>query len=471
MVRRIEDLPGPPGLPLLGSALQVDPARFHGLVEEWTGRYGPIFCARLGSRRLLFLASPDTIAAVLRDRPERFGRTRALESLARQMGAPSVFSSNGDSWRRQRKLVMNALDVRHVEAFFPSLQRVAERLVRRWAQAADTGEPLDVHGDLMRFTVDVTTGLAFGRDLNTLDSETEPLRHDIELIFDTMNRRLRAPFPWWRWIRRPRDRAFEQATARLRALTDRLTEEARGRLAADPRPRNLIEALLVAETNEAESFSGQEVYGNLLAILLAGEDTTANTLAWMLHYMTLDPALQVQARREADAVIGQATVPARYADLDRLPWIDAVASEALRLRPVGPLIFAQPTRDCMIEDIEVPRDTTIVLVMRPASLDATHFSEPLAFRPQRWLEPPAVHEPRVTMPFGSGSRSCPGRRLATAEIRTAMASVCHAFEFERACADEIGERYAITMQPVGLRLRVRRRSPTSRPERHAAAGA
>ena len=226
-LRTIEELPGPRGLPLLGNATQLDPVGFHRSLEDWAEQYGSAFRIRLGPRRMLCLSAPQTISTVLRDRPEGFGRTRLLESVFQEIAAPGVFSSNGESWRRQRKLVMGALDARHVEDFFPMLQRVAERLVRRWEHAADHDETVDVQADLMRFTVDVTTGLALGRDLNTLESETAPLRDDLDRIFSTLNRRLRAPFPLWRWVRSAQDRAFEQSLARIRSLTARLVEEAR----------------------------------------------------------------------------------------------------------------------------------------------------------------------------------------------------------------------------------------------------
>lgn len=462
-LRTIEDLPGPRGLPVVGNAMQLDPTGFHRTLEHWAEQYGSAFRIDIGPRRMLCLTQPETISTVLRDRPEGFGRTRLLESVFQEIGAPSVFSSNGDSWRRQRKLVMGALDARHVEAFFPMLQRVAERLLRRWAHAADHDETIDVQSDLMRFTVDVTTGLALGRDLNTIESETTPLRDDLDRIFSTLNRRLRSPFPLWRWVRSAQDRAFERALARIQSLTARLVEEARAKLVENPRPQNLIEALLVAAATDAEPLGEQEVFGNVLAILLGGEDTTANTLAWMLHYMTLDKSLQNRAAQEADRVLGTAPVPACYGDLDRLPWIDAIACEAMRMRPVGPVISVQPTRACAIEDIEVPRDAVVLLLMRPAAIDPVNFTDAHVFRPERWIGPPKVHEAKVSMPFGAGTRFCPGRRLAMAEIRTVMASICRAFTFERACPNEVAERFAITMQPVGLRFRIRRRVSSCAP--------
>ena len=461
--RRLADLPSPTRLPLVGNVVSLRPGRAHRVYEDWHARYGPAFITYFGRWPVLALSDGDAIATILRERPEGFRRIRSLERVMREMGLPSVFNAEGEDWRRQRKLVMHALDARRVEAYWPTLRQVTERLMARWERAADASAPIDVQRELMRYTVDVTTGLALGRDFNTLDAVDDAVQRDIERIFVAMNRRMNAPLRWWRTVRLPSDRALDAALARLRAMTAGLARAARGRLAEDPRPRNLLEALIVASQETAADgtpgLAEDELFGNVVTILLGGEDTTANTLSWMLHYLTLHPQVMARARQEADAVIGSGAMPASYADLDRLPWIDAVAAEAMRLRPVGPLLAWEANHDCVLAGVDVPARTSIVTLMRPQAISDRNFADAAAFRPERWLDdaPLSPHDPKASLPFGAGPRFCPGRRLAMAEIRLATAALLRAFDIERACPDEIEEAYAVTMMPVGLKLRVRRR--------------
>jgi cytochrome P450 len=125
------------------------------------------------------------------------------------MGITGVFSAEGDDWKRQRRLTAHALDASHLRQFFPTLIKVTERLKNRWNIAADKHTAVDVPQDLMRYTVDVTTNLAFGYDMNTLENEGDVIQGHLEKNFPMINRRINAPFPYWRYFRLHADRSLE----------------------------------------------------------------------------------------------------------------------------------------------------------------------------------------------------------------------------------------------------------------------
>ena len=131
-MKRIADLPGPRGLPILGNLLQIDAASLHLIAEKWSRQYGEVFRFRIGRRPLLALANPEVIAAALRDRPDGFHRTERLSAIARELAFDGVFSANGDAWRRQRPMVMAGFDPAHIKSYFPMLVNVTERFSRRW---------------------------------------------------------------------------------------------------------------------------------------------------------------------------------------------------------------------------------------------------------------------------------------------------------------------------------------------------
>ncbi|HYR33079.1 MAG TPA: cytochrome P450, partial [Burkholderiales bacterium] len=218
--RRIRDLPGPRGLPFLGNALQIESTRLHLIAEAWSRAYGEVFRMRLPRREFMVLANPETIASVLRDRPEGFQRTSRLERLAREMRFGGVFSSNGESWRRQRPMVTAGFDPAHIKTYFPALVRVTERFARRWQRAAAAGSAIDLQADLMRYTVDVTAGLAFGADINTLESDAEVIQNHLDKVFPAFFRRLMAPYPRWRWFSLPADRRLAKHLEALSRAVD-----------------------------------------------------------------------------------------------------------------------------------------------------------------------------------------------------------------------------------------------------------
>ena len=360
---KIRDLPGPRGLPILGNALQIDPSRLHLIAEEWSRKYGDYFRVRLGGRELLVIKNPEAIAAVLRDRPDGFARTERMTEIAREMGFDGLFSVNGEQWRRQRPMVMAGLDPAHIKTYFPALVRVTRRFAGRWERAAAAGRTIDLQADLMRYTVDVTAGLAFGVDINTLESDQDVIQDHLDKVFPALHRRLLTRLPWWRWLKLPAERKLAWHLRELHRAVNGFIAMARKRMDADPslreRPANLIEAMIAARDTQGSGLHDADVAGNVLTMLLAGEDTTANTLAWMIYLLTRNPEALRRARDEVHAVIGAQGLPTQYEQLSALPFVEACAHETMRLKPVAPLQMKQAAResvvwvenDCSLKDL------------------------------------------------------------------------------------------------------------------------
>jgi cytochrome P450 len=467
---KIRDLPGPRGLPLLGNALQIRPARLHLIAEGWGRKYGETFRFRLAGREVLVIKNPETIAAVLRDRPEGFGRTQRMNEIAKEIGFDGLFSVNGEQWRRQRPMVMAGLDPAHIKSYFPALVRVTQRFAGRWRRAAAAGETIELQADLMRYTVDVTAGLAFGVDINTLESDEEVIQTHLDKVFPALHRRLLSAVPFWRWLHLPAERALAGHLRELHRAVRDFIAMARGRMDADPslraRPANLIEAMIAARDTEGSGLRDADVAGNVLTMLLAGEDTTANTLAWMIWLLSRHPEAMRRARDEVDGVIGAQGLPTRYEQLSALNYVEGCAHETMRLKPVAPLQMIQAARDSVVAGIDIPAGQLVMLLMRPGATDERHFADPQAFDPARWLadESPgraAASARRVSMPFGAGPRLCPGRYLAMQEIKMAIAMLLGGFDIESVATRDGGdprEHLSFTMAPSGLRMRLRARS-------------
>jgi len=452
--RRIADLPGPRGLPVLGNMLQIETASLHRTAERWSREYGECFRFRIGPRQILALANPETIASVLRDRPDGFHRTKRLSAIASDMGFSGVFSANGDAWRRQRPMVMAGFDPKHIRSYFPALVKVTRRFERRWQRAAAAREEIDLQADLMRYTVDVTAGLAFGADINTLESDEDVIQTHLDKIFPSLFKRLMAPVPYWEWFR---DRKLDRHLEALHRAVGDFIAQARSRMEANPKlreqPTNLIEAMIAARDNPGSGLSDSDVAGNVLTMLLAGEDTTANTLAWMIYLLHRHPEALRRAREEAASKNLE-----KYEEVTALPFIDACINETMRLKPVAPIIMLQPTRDTVVTDIEVPKETLIMCLMRAGATDERRFPDAGAFDPRRWLTGASASSPkRVSMPFGAGPRLCPGRYLAILEMKMVMAMLLGGFDIEQVTTPdgrEAQEHLAFTMFPVGLRLKL-----------------
>jgi cytochrome P450/nitrite reductase/ring-hydroxylating ferredoxin subunit len=464
--RRAADLPGPQRLPLIGSSHLIRPAAIHQTLAAWAREFGSPFTYNFGPKPVVVFSEIDDILGVLRERPERFRRLSTLEPIFEELTVGGVFSAEGKAWRPQRKLSMEALSHRHLRTVYPKISGVADRLRRRWSRAAKRGEVLDIAEELKRFTVDVTTQIVFGYDLNTLEQGDDVIQRKLELLFPLLNRRLFSLIPYWRYFKLPSDRRAEQTLVELRAWIDGLLQTARQRMLADPglaeRPENFLQAMLAARDDAGRPFDDDQIFGNAMQMLLAGEDTTAYTLAWAVHHMIDVPAEVKALRAELDAVLGPELVPPNIEAAGRLERAAAVANEAMRLRPVAPVLFFEANEPTIVAGVEIPKAGAVSVLTGVPAVSPKHFGDPRAFRPSRWLDPSSVggvHDAGASQPFGSGPRICPGRSLALLEMRVVLATLYASFDVERVgAAAEVREEFAFTMTPKGIRVRLRERS-------------
>ena len=455
----VRDLPGPGGLPIIGNLHQIRFSRLHLDLEKWAERYGPLFRVRFGPSDVVVVSDRATIQRLLVQRPQAFRRTRRLESVAKEMRLRGVFAAEGDDWRRQRRIVAAALNRAHLEDFFPHLVTTAERLRRRWQQAAERGDTIDLCSDLMRFTVDVTIGLAFGIDANTLETPGPVIQRHLDKVFPAMHRRVNAPYPYWRYLRMPSDRALDRALNSIEEEVNAMVRAARERMATKPEPTNFIEAILAALEEEGSGFTDAEIFANAGTLLLAGEDTTANSTCWAVHYFMQYPEHFERARQEVDRVIAPAEAIKTLEQTKQLPFIDAFNNEAMRLKPVAPLHVLEPVSDVELMGCLVPQGTTIMMLVRREATREEHFADAGRFDPERWLvkDKSSPHDQRAFLPFGGGPRLCPGRNIALTQIRTVLAMLVRNFDIHPA-GTGVEEHLAFTMFPANLRVRLAPRS-------------
>lgn len=463
-IRRFDELPGPRALPVFGNLLQIDSTRLHLQLEQWCRDYGPVFRLRLGPGRAVVIGDHELVAKVLRDRPDGFRRTARFEQVWTELGLKTgVFSANGDTWRRQRRMVMAGFDPGSVRRYHPALRRVASRLADRWQRAAHDGLTIDLQADLMRYTVDAIAGLAFGHEVNTLESDEDVIQQHLNRLFPTAFKRLFAPFPLWRWFPSAADRRLAASVVEVDAAVDGFVVAARSRLRADPalraQPANLLEAMLVAADAPDSGMDDRQVAGNVLTMLLAGEDTTANTVAWMVHLLWQNPQALAKATAEVREVCPGGDVPS-VEQLGRLDYVEACAHETMRLKPVAPQNGMEALRDTVLGDVQIETGMLVIAMMRRDSVSEAHVPDAASFLPERWL---AEAEParRISMPFGAGPRICPGRYLALVEMKVAMAVLLGRFDIEHVGTTDgkpPRELLQLAMAPVGLTMKLRNRT-------------
>jgi cytochrome P450 len=465
-LRQIKDLPGPRAWPIVGNMLQVTPERIHQDVEKLCKQYGKFCRVVFGRNQVLVVADQQAIAAMLRERPEIFRRPTLTYKISKEMGGvPGVFLAEGAEWRNQRRMVMAGFAPGPIKSYFPAIAQVAQRLQRRWEAAAQAQTSIDLSADLKRYTVDIIAGLAFGSEVNTLEAGEDTIQRHLDEILPATMRRSLAVFPYWRYFKLPQDRRLDRSVAGMQTEVAKLIAQARQRMQSNPalrhKPGNLLEAMIAAADQPGSGVDDDAVAGNVSTMLLAGEDTTANSIAWLIYLLKRHPEALRLVTGEIRRVAPDSAALS-LEQMDALVYLDACINEAMRLKPVAPFMPLEAVSDTVVGDVQVPRGTVVWTVLRHDTVDAAHFTDPLAFKPERWLasaDSADALDKRASIPFGSGPRTCPGRYLALLEIKTAMAMLLGQFAIESVDTpdgQEARELMAFVMSPVGLRMRLSR---------------
>ena len=264
----------------------------------------------------------------------------------------------------------------------------------------------------MRYTVDVTAGSLLAPDINTLESDEDVIQAHLDKIFPALFKRLLRRLPYWRWFPDRRLERDMSGAARGGGGLHRAGAARMGPMRSAQPDRGDDRGARQPEGGLTDA----DVAGNVLTMLLAGEDTTANTLAWMIYLLHRHPdALAGRARKSSECDLTSTRASRRF------PFVDACINETMRLKPVAPIIMLQPTRDTEIAGVEVPKKTLIMCLMRAGAIDERRFPDAQAFDPRAGSPAPAASPKRVSMPFGAGPRLCPGRYLAILEMKMVMA--------------------------------------------------
>ena len=459
-----KNLPGPKGVPLLGNILQVKPDTIHNDIQKWGDEFGDVFKFRLGHIQLIGILDHEIIAEILKERPDGFIRQQKMGNILKDAGAHGLFTAEGDEWKLQRKIITKGLDVKHQQTFFPSILTSTERLFKKWDKMASSTGEANVQQDLFRFTVDVTTSLAFGIDMNTQEQSGGVIQDHMEKIFPTIFKRINSPIPFHKLFKTKTDREFDVACKVIQNIVNDFVKDGKKRIIENPNlkenPENMLDAILAAADEEG-GMENKDVTGNLLTILLAGEDTTSHSLAWAASILIERPDIQEKCFEEVNAVLGDKPFMDSFTLHTELKYTEAVIMEALRLKPVAPIMLFEPLEDTEIKGYEFKKGERLLTHMRSSYTRDENFSRASEMIPERWLKGQSQcphHNVQAFTPFGSGPRFCPGRNLAMLEMKMVLSMLIKNFKISaKTPQEDIKEIMAFTMMPSRFEVKIQKR--------------
>lgn len=428
------ELPGPPGLPVLGSVVGFarDPL---GFCEGLARTYGDLSTFRMMGHDVVLVNHPDLAAVVLKQKPEHMHKD-VIYDLLRPLLGQGLVTAEGELWRRHRAIAAPSFSHRHVASYADTMVRAAEA----YARALPDGEVTSLHDDMMQLTQDIALETLFGGDLDLDVGRVGPAIADAMDAFTFEAHGPGRVIP--SWVPMPPRRRAEQAIAAV----DEVIFEAIARRREKGLGDDLLSRLIAARDDDGRALDDQQLRDEAVTLFLAGHETTAVSLTHALLFLGTHPDVQSWVLAELDA--DDAPLDARA--IARLPRVHAVVQEAMRLQPAVWVMGREAMVDLELGEVRIPKGTQIIVSQWVMQRDPRWFEDPGAFRPQRWLDGSTADIPKLAfLPFGAGPRVCIGNHFAMLESVLVLATVLRRVRVRSLGVVPVPCSPSITLRPAG----------------------
>lgn len=410
------------------------------LLEDLPRTADIVVTRQLGVRTIL-LAHPAPIAEMLRDARGTWVKDRLTRRAADVFGG-GLLLSEGEAWKRQRRLINPGFAAVRLEDYAATMRRETAAAVARWP----TVGTIDAAGAMSRLTLDIAVRTLFGAGI--ADADARRVADAFSAVSDYYASPLAMlPIGVPRWAPLPVMRRHVRAVAALDAVVHALVRARR----AEPSGDGDLLSMLLAARDETGGLSDGDVRDQAVTFLLAGHETTALGLTFALFELGRDPGLRERLRAEATAAPPDA-------DADAFPFAARVFQESLRLYPPAYALSRESIHDVVLGGVPVRKGSMVIAAPWTVQRDARWHPEPRAFRPDRWTADYASSLPAgAYLPFGLGPRKCIGTRFAMLEGVLILAGIARGHDWTSADPALPPLQAAITCRPRGpVRLAVRR---------------
>ncbi len=399
--------------------LSAQPAR---LYRAWMAEFRTPFF------RSFLCNQPDLVDLVLKERPDDFPKSERIREGLTPLLGNSVFVTNGETWKRQRRIIDPAFEGGRLRDTFPAMSAAGHAAVERLAPLAD-GQPVEIEAQTSHAAADVIFRTLF----------SIPIEHRVAArVFGSFRAHQRtapvvnlgALLPLPRWFPRFHRRRTRATARTIRSLITGLTAERMARIRAGTAPDDLATKIMTtADPRTGERFGTDEMVDQVAIFFLAGHETSASALAWALHLLALFPDWQDRVAEEAQTEIGAGDID--FATVGRLTVTRDVFREALRLYPPVPMMVRQAARPERFRDRIVPRGSQIVLSPWHLHRHERLWECPDEFDPGRFrTENGRACLRHAYTPFSAGPRVCPGAGFAMLEGALLLSMLVRAYRFE-----------------------------------------
>ncbi|RDX60627.1 Cytochrome P450 81E8, partial [Mucuna pruriens] len=434
--------PSPPSLPIIGNLYQVKQP-IHRTLHELSRKYGPIFTLQFGSQPVLVVSSASAAEECF-TKNDIVLANRFLSSKTKYLGFNHTIitaASYGDHWRNLRRISsLEILSTHRLNSFLGIRKDETAKLLRKLAKGSDKDfTRVELKPMFAELTFNIIMRMVcgkryYGEEHDGTDPEEARKFREIvnEISQFGLGSNLGDFVPVFRWFDFSGPRKLRKVGEKLDSFFQGLIDEHRNKKESS---NTMIGHLLSSQESQPEYYTDQIIKGLIMALYVAGTETSAVTLEWAMSNLLNHPEILEKARVELDTKVGRERL-VEEADVSKLEYLQNIISETLRLHPPLPMLLPHfSSQDCTVGGYDVPRNTMLFVNAWAIHRDPELWTDPTSFKPERFQS--GAVEAHKLIPFGLGRRACPGAGLAQRTVGWTLASLIQCFEWKRIGEEEV----------------------------------
>ena len=438
--------PGPRPHPIVGHLPEFRQDRL-GFFTACARQYGDHVALRFGWRPVLLLSHPDDIEVVLTNSRDfiKHWYLRMVNTLLGQ----GLLISEGDFWLRQRRLAQPAFHRKRIATYGEIMVAYAQRLIAAWQD----GETRDVQQDMIRLTMEIVAKTLFDTEAG---GEAEHVGAAMNFLLAAFDVRMSSLLPLPESWPTPTNVRLRRAVRQLDQIIYGFIQQRR--ISGEDRGDLLSMLLQAQDEDDGSRMTDQQLRDEALTLFLAGHETTALTMAWIWYLLSEHAPVEKELMEELGTVLGGRAPTVD--DLPRLKYTQMIVYEALRLYPPAYVVGREAIRDYVINGLQVPAHTTVLMSQWVVQRDPRFFGNPEQFQPERWADGLIKRLAKYAyFPFGGGPRLCIGQSFALMEAVLLLATIAQQFRLTLVPGHQVTPSALFTLRPKdGLPVIVQRRS-------------
>ena len=429
-----------PGVPGLGNTLAFlrDPLAILNKVQRMNER---VVHLRVGGRHQYLVLTPEDSKHILQENNRNYGRSPAFQILQIFLGN-GLLTSEGDFWRRQRRLAQPAFHRQKLAALANAMISESAAWVDELTQQ-NLSQPVNLSQAFMDVTMRIVCKTLFGSDVST---DLAKLSSALESLNYLANARMLSPVRFPMHWPTPNNVKFRRAAVVVDTFIYGVINQRKQQ--TDTTHDDLLDMLRLAEDEETgETMSDQQLRDECVTLFAAGHETTAVSMAWTVHLLTQHPEVLARLRREVQIILGDAQLPAP--DVFRqLTYTMQVIQESMRLYPPAWIMSRMALADDHIGPYTIPKGDTALVSPCLLHRNPEHWPDPDRFDPDRFAPGRDKERPSYAyLPFGGGPRLCIGNQFALMEMQILLALLVRTFDLRAVSDKPVPTQPLITLRP------------------------